>query len=523
MSGIQHVRSKDVPSKSHNLHHLDEPVAQLRSLGRTKGSNPALAAKLLSIISPQNTFQRETPGYEVARSAYWNKTQAEATPLCIYQPRTAGEVSLVLVILRYTLCPFAVKAGGHGKFNGESSINDGVLIDLAQLNHIIVAEDHTTVAVGPGNRWSSVYAAIEPLGITVVGGRAASVGVGGFLLGGGISWYSNLYGWGSDNIRSYQVVLGDGTIVTASKDSYPDLYKALRGGAGNFGIVTSFNLEARPYTGMWGGEISWDYSQSKAVQQAFLRTGAISDSADRKSFFILALTSNPEKEWIWGSAMYYCDAVKDPQPFHEALQIPAVENTCAVLPQTEHVTKMSAAYPHYLQHTFWVIATKVDPTILRFCADTWTTELQPILDTVEGFKGQLAIQYITAGVIEGAARNGGNTLGLAGTEPFIMLNAEPSWNQKSDNHRVFAAIDRAFRKMVAEAKRTGQYHEYLYSNYASEYQHPIGSYGEEARGFMQQVASKYDPDRVFQDLRGAGFKLAGAPKSLRSLHETPKL
>lgn len=89
-----------------------------------------------------------------------------------------------MVISRYSSCPFAVKSGGHGKFCGESSINDGILIDLAQLNGIKVAEDRSTVTVGPGNRWYDVYAAIEPLGITVVGGRASTVGVGGFLLGG---------------------------------------------------------------------------------------------------------------------------------------------------------------------------------------------------------------------------------------------------------------------------------------------------------------------------------------------------
>lgn len=81
-------------------------------------------------------------------------------------------------------CSFAVKAGGHGKFAGESSIQNGVTIDLKKLNHVNISNDRTTVDVGPGNSWLDVYAVLEPLGLTVVGGRASDVGVGGFVLGG---------------------------------------------------------------------------------------------------------------------------------------------------------------------------------------------------------------------------------------------------------------------------------------------------------------------------------------------------
>lgn len=105
-------------------------------------------------------------------------------PACIFQPRAAVDVSVALIILQFTHCPFAVKSGGHGKFQGESSISNGVTIDLAKLNHISVEDDGAAVRIGPGNRWHDVYSALEPLGLTAVGGRAMTVGVGGFLLGG---------------------------------------------------------------------------------------------------------------------------------------------------------------------------------------------------------------------------------------------------------------------------------------------------------------------------------------------------
>jgi FAD/FMN-containing dehydrogenase len=99
-------------------------------------------------------------------------------------------VSLAIIVLRHTKCPFAVKSGGHGKFYGESSISDGVALDLAFLNHVEIVDmqENKVVQLGPGNRWFEVYSALEPLGLTVVGGRSATVGVGGFLLGGRRFW-----------------------------------------------------------------------------------------------------------------------------------------------------------------------------------------------------------------------------------------------------------------------------------------------------------------------------------------------
>lgn len=126
----------------------------------------------------------ESPAYDEARNGYWCREQIKARPGCFYQPRTAADVSLALVALQHANCPFAVKAGGHGKFVGESSIEDGVAIDLKRLNHVKLSDDRRTVEVGPGSNWLEVYSVLEPLGLTVVGGRAAGVGVGGFVLGG---------------------------------------------------------------------------------------------------------------------------------------------------------------------------------------------------------------------------------------------------------------------------------------------------------------------------------------------------
>jgi FAD/FMN-containing dehydrogenase len=102
-------------------------------------------------------------------------------------------------------CKFAVKSGGHAAFAGASNIDDGVTIDLINLDQITVSADKKQTSVGPGNRWQDVYDKLTPMGLTVIGGRVSAIGAGGLTLGGGISFFSTRYGWACDNVNNYQV------------------------------------------------------------------------------------------------------------------------------------------------------------------------------------------------------------------------------------------------------------------------------------------------------------------------------
>ncbi|EHA19834.1 hypothetical protein ASPNIDRAFT_123216, partial [Aspergillus niger ATCC 1015] len=148
-------------------------------------------------------------------------------------------------------CQFAIRSGGHNSFGGASNIHNGVTIDLRALNTIQVQEAPTendedesaqnkeaqhTVFVGAGATWGEVYALLDPLGLSVAGGRAAQVGVGGLTLGGGISYFSPRYGWTCDNLVGAEVVLANGTIVYLDEGQHSDWLAALRGGGANFGV-----------------------------------------------------------------------------------------------------------------------------------------------------------------------------------------------------------------------------------------------------------------------------------------------
>lgn len=143
-------------------------------------------------------------------------------------------------------------------------------VDLSRLDELSLSEDRTITRVGAGNRWINVYEYLTPENLSVLGGRVAEVGVGGFTLGGGISFFSNRYGWALDGVRSYELVSGQGEVLQVDSENFPDLFWALRGGGNNFGVVTLFDLDTFPQSDMWGGVTYSDVEYAGAVVDAFV-------------------------------------------------------------------------------------------------------------------------------------------------------------------------------------------------------------------------------------------------------------
>ncbi|PPJ53092.1 hypothetical protein CBER1_11652 [Cercospora berteroae] len=188
------------------------------------------------------------------QESYWNAQQRSVAPSAFFQPHTPEHVSVIVQEIVRAGLPFAIKGGGHSSNLGGSSTNDGVTIDLSRLDHMVIAEDKKTVRLGPGVRWGVLFKILDEQELAAAGGRDASVGVPGFLVGGGLSAWGAKHGWGSDSIVSADVVLADGTLVTADQQTHPDLLRALKGGgAHNFGVMTSVTITLYPCDGMWGG------------------------------------------------------------------------------------------------------------------------------------------------------------------------------------------------------------------------------------------------------------------------------
>lgn len=151
---------------------------------------------------------------------------------------------------------------------GAASTNQGVLVVLTKMREMSMSADQSIASLGPGLTWFEVYNWIEPFGKAVLGGRYAPVGVSGFLLGGGISFYSGQYGWAASSVSNYELVTADGNILDVNSSSYPDLYWALKGGSGNFGVVTRFDIKTHPGPDVYAGTVTYASSVTPAFMEA---------------------------------------------------------------------------------------------------------------------------------------------------------------------------------------------------------------------------------------------------------------
>jgi hypothetical protein len=162
----------------------------------------------------------------------------------------------------------AIRGGGHNG-PGLGSCNDGLVIDLSMMKSVRVDPASRTVRVDAGCTSGDVDHATHPFGLAVPFGIVSTTGVAGLTLGGGTGYLTRKYGLTIDNLLEADVVLADGKFVTASKSQHPDLFWALRGGGGNFGVVTSFLFQAHPVSTVYAGPIFWEAKHAKAVMRAY--------------------------------------------------------------------------------------------------------------------------------------------------------------------------------------------------------------------------------------------------------------
>jgi hypothetical protein len=216
-------------------------------------------------------FQGELIGaddsaYDTARAVY--NAMIDRRPALIARPTDADAVAAAIAFARRHELPLAVRGGGHNG-GGLGVVDDGVVIDLAGFRDIQVDADRRTVSVGGGCTWAEVDAATNEVGMATPSGIVASTGVGGLTLGGGIGHITRAYGLSIDNLLGADVVLADGSQVHADADSHPDLYWALRGGGGNFGVVTRFQFRLNPVGNVVAGPTFWPIEQTAEVLQAY--------------------------------------------------------------------------------------------------------------------------------------------------------------------------------------------------------------------------------------------------------------
>jgi len=204
-------------------------------------------------------------GYESARRS----VLAAGSPAFVLRPGSVGDVRAGVRFAVDAGLPLSVRGGGHG-FPGFGTNDGGVVIDLGGLADVeIIDKDRHLVRIGGGATWGQVAAVLAPHGLAISSGDTRSVGVGGLTLTGGIGWKVRKYGLALDSVVAAEVVTADGEVVRASAGENPELFWAIRGGGGNFGIVTAFEFAAHPTTDVFYGRIAFPASEAATVLQGW--------------------------------------------------------------------------------------------------------------------------------------------------------------------------------------------------------------------------------------------------------------
>jgi FAD/FMN-containing dehydrogenase len=193
------------------------------------------------------------PGYDEARAIH--NGLVDKRPALIVRCRSAADVAAALALARDAGLDVSVRGGGHN-VAGRAVAEGGVMIDLAELKAIAVDPARGTATAGGGVTWNELNAATGEHGLAVTGGAVSSTGIAGLTLGGGLGWLMAKHGLAADNLVGAELVTASGEVLGVDEDSHPDLLWALRGGGGNFGVVTTFTYRMHPVSMITGGLIA---------------------------------------------------------------------------------------------------------------------------------------------------------------------------------------------------------------------------------------------------------------------------
>jgi FAD/FMN-containing dehydrogenase len=238
-------------------------------------------------LGPGGTITRRgDTGYDDARRV-WNG-MIDRSPALIARCATASDVAAAVNFAREQGLVIAVRGGGHNAA-GLGVCDDGIVIDLAPMNTVTVDAGRRIARAGGGTRWKEFDAATHAHGLATTGGLISSTGIGGLTLGGGLGWLMRSYGLACDNLIGVEIVTADGQIRRADATENADLFWGVRGGGGNFGVVTAFEYRLHPVSTMYGGMLVFPGPRAPEILRHYRDLAAA--APDELTIFAVLMTS----------------------------------------------------------------------------------------------------------------------------------------------------------------------------------------------------------------------------------------
>src|SRR3954453_21346049 len=221
------------------------------------------------VLTPQD------PGYDGARAVH--NGLVDRRPAAIVRAPTAGDGVAALALGRRAGLEVSVRGGGHN-VAGRAVSDGGVMISLADMRHVAVDPEQATVTAQGGATWAELNAAAAAHGLAVTGGAVSTTGIAGLTLGGGLGWLMAKHGLAADNLLGVELVTAAGEVLDVDADSHPDLFWALRGGCGNFGVATSLTYRLHPVAMVTGGLIAHPLEPAHEMLRFYRH--AVADASD---------------------------------------------------------------------------------------------------------------------------------------------------------------------------------------------------------------------------------------------------
>jgi FAD/FMN-containing dehydrogenase len=432
-----------------------------------------------------------TPGDDGYAEAcrIWNGAHAGRTPALVVRCTGAADVIAAVGFARGNGLPIAVRGGGHS-IAGFSTVDDGIVIDLSPMNDVRVDPAALRATVGGGAVWADVDHETQAHGLATTGGLVSTTGVAGFTLGGGIGWTMRKFGLACDNLAAADVVTADGRLVHASETENADLLWGLRGGGGNFGIVTQFQFDLHPLGPViYAGPIFYPADAARDLLRAFRDWAG--DAPDEITALVNLTTAPPlpviPEEWHGKQVAALIAASTGPVDEGEAL-------VRALRDVAEPIADLLGPMPYH------VIQTLIDPlwekgihsyfkaTNLARLDDELIDRLCENHLAAPGPQCELHVHQMGGAV--GRVTDGATAFAER-SMPFV-LNAVTGWHDP-DADTAHTEWARTAIAAASEAS-TGR----AYVNFLGDTDAARTSYSEETYARLVSLKNAYDPTNVFR-------------------------
>ena len=432
-------------------------------------------------------------GYEDARKVH--NGLVDKRPALIARCHGVADVVDAVRLGRKLQLEVAVRGGGHN-VAGRATVDGGLMIDLAPMKGIHLDTKARTVRAQGGVTWAELNRETQLQGLAVTGGIVSSTGIAGLTLGGGLGWLMAKHGLALDNLCSVELVTADGKVVRTSKDEEPDLFWAVRGGGGNFGIATSFEYQLHPIGPMiTGGLIAYPFERARDVLRTFRDcTAALPD----EHIIFAGLIHAPDRSGTKLAAMVTCHC--GPVAAGEQAMWPLKQLGSAALDALGPMSYcqlnsiLDSGYPkgalNYWKSSFLTqLSDAAIDTMIEWFAQCPSTMGQLILEHLHGAAARVAV---------------GDTAFPHRAEGYNLLVLS-EWMERSLTDRCIAWAREVYAAMEPSFA-TGRYVNYLGDDEARD---PVpAAYGPNYHR-LQELKTKYDPGNFFrlnQNIRPLGSK-----------------